>query len=105
MDIRRIKEIVIQYRALLIKAGIQPDVFILFGSHAKGTANKHSDIDLAVVSHKFRKGSQISIKLNRIAFQMEAPLEVIPITYSEYMKNETTSPILDEIFKTGIVLF
>jgi hypothetical protein len=48
---------------------------------------------------------QNSIKLNRLAFDIDAPLEVIPINYYEYMKKETISPILDQIFKTGIVLF
>lgn len=106
MDIRQIKQIALEYRALLIKHKIQPDIIILFGSQAKGTSHKYSDIDLAIVSRNFKKGNtKDSIKLNRIAFELDAPIEAVPVNYYEYMKKETTSPILDQIFKTGIVLF
>lgn len=106
MDIRTIKQIALKYRSLLIKHNIQPDIIILFGSQAKGTAHKDSDIDLAIVSRDFTKESRKdSIKLNKLAYEIDAPLEIIPINYYEYMKKETRSPILDQIFKTGIVLF
>lgn len=106
MDIRKIKQIALDYRQILIVNGIQPDIIILFGSQAKGTAHKHSDIDLAIVSRVFKKASsRDSIKLNRLAYKLAAPLEVIPINYFEYMKKTTISPILHEILTTGIILF
>ena len=106
MDIRAIKQIALEYRALLLKNNIHPDIIILFGSQAKGTAHKDSDIDLAIVSRDFKKiNRKDSIRINKIAYEIDAPLEVIPVNYFEYMKKETRSPILDQIFKTGIVLF
>jgi predicted nucleotidyltransferase len=106
MDIREIKQIALRYREILIKNKIQPDIILLFGSHAKGKANINSDIDLAIVSRDFTKNNQkISAKLNLLAFQLNAPLEVVPINYFEFMKKSTASPILNEIHKTGLVLF
>ena len=106
MDIREIKFLALQYRALLIKNNIQPDIIILFGSHAKGTSHKDSDIDLAIVSRGFGGDpGKESQKLNLIAYEIPAPLEVIPISLKDYMQKSTSSPILDQIFKTGIVLF
>lgn len=106
MDVKKIKEIALQYRALLIENKVQPDIIILFGSQAKGVATKESDIDLAIVSRKFKKDlAKERVLLNKISHQLNAPLEVVAIRYKEYMKKETISPILNEIFKTGIVLF
>jgi predicted nucleotidyltransferase len=106
MDIREIKQIALQYREILIRNKIQPDIILLFGSYAKGKANKNSDIDLAIVSRYFTKNNpKISAKLNLLAYELNAPLEVVPINYFEFMKKSTTSPILNEIHKTGLVLF
>lgn len=106
MDIRKIKEIALEYRALLIKNDIQPDIIILFGSNAKGKAHKDSDIDIAIVSRQFDKNNlKYSRLLNRLTFDIDAPLEVIPISYKKYMRKSTASPILHEIIKTGLVLF
>ena len=106
MDIKKIKEIALEYRALLIRNYIQPDIIILFGSYAKGKARKDSDIDIAIVSRQFDKNNlKYSSLLNRLTLDMDAPLEIIPISYKKYMRKSTTSPILHEIIKTGIVLF
>lgn len=106
MDIREIKTIVLSYRELLIKNKIKPDVIILFGSHAKGCANPDSDIDLAIVSTQFGKNPEKeSQTLNLIAYEIKAPLEVIPVSHRDYMKKSTTSPILHEILTSGTVLF
>ncbi len=106
MDIQKIKGLALEYREILVKNKIHPDIIILFGSQAKGTAKKDSDIDLAIVSRDLGSDRhKDSIRLNRLAYKINAPLEVIPINYYDYMKKETLSPILDQIFKTGIVLF
>jgi predicted nucleotidyltransferase len=106
MDFRKIKSIALEYRKALVRKNIYPDAIILFGSYAKGKPHKHSDIDIAVVSKKFGKNRLKELqKLNLIAFNVDARIEAIPINLFEYMKEETTSPILDQIFKTGIVLF
>jgi uncharacterized protein len=106
LDIRTIKAIALQYREILVKENIHPDVIVLFGSHAKGTAGKDSDIDLAIISRDFgTHPDKERQRLNLLAYEIPAPLEVIPVSLKDYMKQSTTSPILDQIFKTGIVLF
>lgn len=96
----------VHYRRMLLEKKIHPDVIILFGSYAKGNVNKNSDIDIAVVSKKFGKNRhKEGVLLNMLAHEIDSRLEVIPVSLKEYMKKFTTSPILDQIHKTGTVLF
>ena len=105
MDLKDIKELAVHYRARLIKSRINPSVIVLFGSYATNCARPDSDIDLAVVAKNLgRDRVKETIKLNTIAHEVDIRLEVVPVGYFDYMKSETTSPILDQIFKTGIVL-
>jgi predicted nucleotidyltransferase len=48
-----LKRIIRLYSEELAKMGIRPERILLFGSRAKGTARKDSDIDLIVVSPDF----------------------------------------------------
>lgn len=97
---------IVHYRRLLLEKNVHPDVIILFGSYAKGNVSKHSDIDIAVVSRNFGKDRhKEGVLLNMLAHKIDSRLEVIPVSLKEYMKKYTTSPILDQIHKTGTVLF
>ncbi len=106
MDISEIKRLVLDYRRLLKSRNVTPDVLILFGSQARGSARPDSDIDLAVVSRclgkdRFKEG----VRLNKLARQIDPRFEVIPIGIEDYLQKETLSPILHEIKKTGLILF
>ncbi|MBF0362211.1 MAG: nucleotidyltransferase domain-containing protein [Oligoflexia bacterium] len=105
MDILEIKQKAIKLRHSLKKHNIRASLILLFGSHAKGTANQQSDIDLAVVSadlglNRLEEGAL----LNRLASRIDHRIEVVPIPMKRYFEKETTSPIIDQIIKTGIVI-
>ncbi len=105
MDFRRVKEIAIRFFQELRRNNLTPDLVVLFGSHAKGKPNKNSDIDIAVVSRKFGKDRSKEITfLNKIAYQIDPSIEAIPINTFDYIAKETTSPILNEIKKSGVVI-
>lgn len=105
MDFRRVKEIVIRFFQELKRNNLTPDLVVLFGSHAKGTSNRNSDIDIAVVSQKFGKDRLKEIAfLNKIALKIDPSIEAIPINTFDYIARETTSPILNEIKKSGVAI-
>ncbi|KKQ34263.1 MAG: Nucleotidyltransferase [Candidatus Nomurabacteria bacterium GW2011_GWB1_37_5] len=53
--------IIRHYSRILKQSGIGFEEIILFGSQAKGTARKWSDIDLAIVSTDFGKDSHAEL--------------------------------------------
>ena len=80
-----------------------PDKIILFGSRAKGTATKMSDIDLCVVSNTDDKREL----LRRIYIETEAgmPFDVVLYTLAEWEEAEQeTDSFAFQIKKQGIVL-
>ena len=50
-------KVVDYFAECLESSGIKVSKIVVFGSHAKGTANKNSDIDLIVVSESFKRKS------------------------------------------------
>lgn len=78
---------------------------LLFGSYAKGTFHKDSDIDVAVVvdiaDHSRR--TDITSALLHYAWQIDSRIEPKTIFWDEYQNHETAS-ILAEIVRTSIEL-
>ena len=64
-----------------------PKKVILFGSRAKGTYNKHSDIDIAVdLSFPFREKRKLKEKLDRIAGIYTVDLVFLPSVEEDLKK-------------------
>jgi predicted nucleotidyltransferase len=106
MDIGKIKIDVLKLRLELKNNKIHPDVIILFGSQANGTARSDSDIDLAVVSRDYGHSRfEESSKLNLLASKINHSFEMVPLSLKDYLDPNAASPILNEIKKKGIVLF
>lgn len=105
MDFRNIKEKLIKYYKALSDEGVKVDLIILFGSYAKGKANKNSDIDVAIISRNFgRNRFKEGVKINRIASAIDTQIEAIPISLKEYFDPHSISPILHEIKINGIAI-
>ncbi|GEM_PF-1461061 len=105
MDFTEIKIKSIAYAQVLLKNKIHPDVLILFGSHAKKTNKKESDVDIALVSRDFGKNPiKEGAKANRLLWDVFPEAEVVTISLDDYMSHQTESPILSEVLKTGIVI-
>lgn len=83
-----------QFKSDVSSTGLRIEKTILFGSHAKGNANKWSDIDLLLVSPDFDnidKYAQINIKFPEI--------EIHPYSTDNFKKEDL---FLNEILKYGI---
>lgn len=76
------------------------DAIILFGSYAKGTENKDSDIDIAVISSNFNDIIEDGAKLIGLTWKIDTRIEPHPITSEDYKK--IANPFIKEVRDTGI---
>lgn len=102
------KQVVENIKAAIpfIKENIILDYLVLFGSYARGTNHKDSDIDLAIVSSNLPKGilndntRNVLIKLHDIDLQFE------PHFYrTEKWENPEKDSFIDYIKKYGEVIY
>ncbi len=85
----------------LVRQNFRVKKIILYGSYAKGSAKKDSDIDVAVVLSSIDEDFLISeSKLFRLRRNIDARIE--PILLEE--KNDK-SGFLEEILKTGEIIY
>ncbi len=74
----------------------------LYGSFAKGTSNRWSDIDIAVVSPDFSDDLfQDRLLLMRMAYSIDDRIELKPFKKELFNRND---PLVNEIQKNGIRL-
>ena len=72
----------------------------IFGSYAKGTAKKWSDIDLAIISKDFSDDTfEDKLYLMKLAIQFDDRIEPMPYHPAAFNPND---PLVAEIQKTGI---
>jgi len=100
---QQIKKLVLQYIRNLESLGLSIQKVIVFGSQAKGTFNKDSDIDIAIISKDFeKKGLWDRAKyLGRAARNIPYPIEALGFSPSQ-LKNVASGTMLDEITRSGI---
>jgi len=96
-----IRNDLLSYKILLKKQGIKVSKIIVFGSIAKGTGDKYSDIDVAVVSPKFGKNYQKEmVKLMLQSHKINNLIE--PLPFNERELNNKYSALANEVRKYGI---
>lgn len=87
----------------LKEIGIPVEKTLVFGSHAKGTSNLYSDIDVCVVSTTFGKDNyDETVDLRKKALKIDTRLE--PVAFSPEDLNDPYSTLASEIRKYGIVV-
>ena len=79
---------------------LNPQAVILFGSHAKGTANDNSDIDIAVILNGFTGDYlETSKQLYKLRRHISADIEPVLLDASD-----DESGFIAEVLSTGQVL-
>ncbi len=97
---REIKQIALEFRRALNKAGVKVKSLILFGSYAKGKPHPWSDVDICVLSSQFgKKDFDDMVKISKIAKGINYLIETFPLHPRDYHLN--LHPLSDEIRKTG----
>ncbi len=76
------------------------EAIILFGSYAKGTQNKDSDIDIAIISSDFKDIFDDMANLIGYTWKIDTRIEPHPISKEDYDKIAT--PFVQEVIDTGI---
>lgn len=98
-----IKDIVREYCRALVAAGILLDKAILFGSDANSKQREYSDIDVALFLNKYKNDRfETRLELMKLTRKFDIILEPHPFLSSDF---EGTDPFIDEIKRTGILLY
>lgn len=97
-----IKKIAKDYVEFLQEDGLVIEQALLFGSHVKDKAGKHSDIDLCIVSPKFQNNFEAMQYLFQKRRSIDVSYGIEPVGYSPQDFAEDENPFVWEIKKTGI---
>ncbi|MFH1838500.1 MAG: nucleotidyltransferase domain-containing protein [Candidatus Kuenenbacteria bacterium] len=102
--LKKIKNIIKEYSQLLKADGIPIEKIILYGSFAKNTFHKNSDIDICIISPKFGKNPHEEGKylFRKLWMLKDANLEPIGYSPKDFYSKKKISPLLNEIKKNGI---
>ena len=94
-----------QYLDALTKAGIHARRAVLFGSHAKGTADQWSDIDLVVIAPELEPPTNRRLidKLWELRATTDSRVEPIACGEKEW-ETDQTRPILEIARREGVLV-
>ena len=67
-----------------IVARFHPERIVLYGSHARGTAGPHSDVDLLVVTEPNGSKRRRAVEIHGLLAGMGVPKDVIVVTPEEF---------------------
>ena len=103
-----VSEKTIQQAAVLLSEKFHPDRIILFGSYARGTADRHSDVDLMVITeavsgkNRVKTMSEMSGEIDRLGFSKD----IVVLTPDEYeVDKDIPGTIARYVSKEGRVLY
>ena len=86
----------------------RPDKIILFGSHCRGDAGKHSDIDLLVISDRekdlprCKRGREVRLQLS----EFKTPKDILFYTHADVQRWESVpQAFVSTVMSEGDVLY
>ena len=87
----------------LSENGIIPQKAYIFGSYSKGTENRMSDIDVAIISSNLSDDRfSERIRLMKIASNIDSRIEPVPFNLNTFVEED---PLVWEILKTGLLIY
>lgn len=80
---------------------------LLFGSFAKRTENKYSDVDLLIISPERSRGEEIERAINTKALLLKRKVQIIVLGEKEFIDNLSSKQlnVVKEAFKHHLILF
>jgi predicted nucleotidyltransferase len=89
-----------------IVAGFDPEKVILFGSHARGTAGRDSDVDLLVVMRFEGSRRRLATAIDMALSDRTLPLDLIVVTPEELERDrDRIGTIVRPATREGQVLY
>ena len=78
---------------------------VLFGSRAWGKPNKHSDVDLILVSEKFRRKRWLNRSPDLyMMWDLKYPVDFLCYTPEEFERKKKQFGIVQQAVKNGIII-
>ncbi len=96
---KEVERDVLDYVELIKKDKIPVKKVIVFGSYAKGNARKDSDIDICIISPKFKEPFSALHYLLKRSYRIKSIIEPHPYHPKDFVDED---PLVWEIKKTGI---
>ena len=97
---KKLKEKINEYVKILKKDKLPIKKVVLFGSYAKGKQNKWSDVDLCIVSPKFKDPFEAMQYLSlKTSFDMKYAIEPVGFSVKDFKQG---SILINEIKRTGV---
>lgn len=78
-----ISEETLRQAVATLVAAANPQRIVLFGSHARGDAGPHSDLDLLVVEKEVPHRAREMVRLSRALRPLRVPVDVLVVTEEE----------------------
>ncbi len=101
---KRVEELTEKYLGKVRASGIKLTKALIFGSHSAGLADRHSDIDLAVISPDFGKDHHEElVTLFKLVDVETRELEPIPL--SPQGLEDRYDPLATEVRQHGITIY
>ena len=98
--IRMIRPTIDRYIEALRRSGISPQKVYLYGSYARGTPRKESDIDLAIISENLSGDTfEDDLTLMRLTWDVDTRIEPHAFRPEEFTLDD---PEAQEIIETGV---
>lgn len=99
---KHVEVIVDKYIKALKSRNVRVEKAILFGSYAKGSAGKDSDIDIAIISPDFGQDYvEEAVMLKEISEEIDLDISPRPYSLEEYKNIKQGQFLYDEIVSKG----
>lgn len=99
MDKKEASKIAIRYITFIKKQEPSLKKAYLFGSYARGTDRKDSDIDLAVIFSDLKDTFDMQVKLMKLRRNFDTRIEPHTFRESDFI---LSNPLANEILRTGL---
>jgi predicted nucleotidyltransferase len=99
MDKKQAPESVVEYARFIRRTTPNVRRIYLFGSYAKGTHNKNSDIDLAVIFDTLHDSFDMQVELMKKRRQFDTRIEPHPFASGDF---NSSHPLAKEIIQYGL---
>lgn len=86
---------------------LRPEKIILFGSHARGEATSHSDVDLFIIVPYSGNRHQLGARARHVVRDSGVPMDIVvyPRTVLEKLLEDDGSDFLDNVFTEGKIVY
>jgi predicted nucleotidyltransferase len=87
-----------------IAKSVQPERVILFGSHARGTATRDSDVDLLVLFDRPIDSREMRVAIRRLLGAMSFPKDVL-VARTDEVERAPLGSIVADAARDGVVVY